>query len=117
MLGILALLVCVMQTVSANYQSDIDYSGPALNWTPDGDETIDASLCLGGCSVNGRCMELAVTGKANAEFACSAANITKYVGIGVGVGLVLCFISAFLYFIVCNKKQDVAEETQGFSRL
>ena len=62
----LAIMACAMEAVSANFQSDFDYSGPALNWTPDGDVTIDASLCLGGCSISGRCMELAVTGKDHA---------------------------------------------------
>ena len=90
-------MACVMEAVSANYQSDVRFEGPAKMSTENGDITVDASDCIGGCSVNGRCMEAATISKSTAELACNGNKMMKTVGAVFGVLLVLVFFLAFCY--------------------
>ena len=114
MLGTLAVVACVMETVSAgSKQSDVRFSGPALKWTKFGDVRVDAAECIGGCSIDGRCMEAATISVSTAETACSANKVMRGVAgifgmiIVTAFFLVACYLIMFRHCITrCRKKMN-----------
>ena len=84
--------------------ADISFSGDAILRTPNGDVTVDASECPGGCAIDKRCQ--VDIPESTAKSACTAHRYTQAIGSLVFWLLMtagyIVFAYKFMYPILCR---------------